>query len=98
MADDKLPLELVGWKGFSTLKAYVNGECRMHYLRLLGVDVSQFGNIFVLIKLNFTLMKMIFLDVNKFKKENNEEKSKNQKKTFDGMIIFIFIHIFILML
>lgn len=44
MADDNLPLELVGWKGFSTLKAYVNGECRLHYLRLLGVDVSQFGN------------------------------------------------------
>lgn len=44
MADEILPLELVGWKGFSTLKAYINGECRLHYLRLLGVDVSQFGN------------------------------------------------------
>lgn len=53
MDDEKLSLEVVGWKGFSTLKAYINGECRMHYLRLLGVDVSQFGNIFVLIKLNF---------------------------------------------
>jgi tRNA (cytosine34-C5)-methyltransferase len=43
MIDENFPLELVGWKGFSTLKAYVNGECRLHYLRLLGVDVSQFG-------------------------------------------------------
>lgn len=43
MPDEQLPLELVGWKGFSTLKAYVNGECRLHYLRLLRVDVSQFG-------------------------------------------------------
>jgi len=45
MADEVLPFELVGWKGFSTLKAYVNGECRLHYLRLLGVDVSEFGKI-----------------------------------------------------
>ncbi|XP_060856524.1 tRNA (cytosine(34)-C(5))-methyltransferase [Metopolophium dirhodum] len=54
MVDKDFPIELVGWKGFSTLKAYVNGECRLHYLRLLGVDVSEF-------------------DVNKFKKENNED-------------------------
>lgn len=44
MMDKDFPIELVGWKGFSTLKAYVNGECRLHYLRLLGVDVSEFGN------------------------------------------------------
>uniref|UniRef100_A0A2S2PSC9 tRNA (cytosine(34)-C(5))-methyltransferase n=1 Tax=Schizaphis graminum TaxID=13262 RepID=A0A2S2PSC9_SCHGA len=54
MVDKDCPVELVGWKGFSTLKAYVNGECRLHYLRLLGVDVSAF-------------------DVNKFKKEKNED-------------------------
>lgn len=60
MDDEKLCLELVGWKGFLTLKAYINGECRMHYLRLLGADVSQFGNIYVLIKLNFILMKIFF--------------------------------------
>lgn len=46
MMDKDFPIELVGWKGFSTLKAYVNGECRLHYLRLLGVDVSEFGNTF----------------------------------------------------
>lgn len=53
MADEVLPLELVGWKGFSTLKAYVNGECRLHYLRLLGVDVSEFGNILFFVKFKF---------------------------------------------
>jgi len=45
MIDDDLPFELVGWKGFSTLKAYIDVECRLHYLRLTGMDVSQFGKI-----------------------------------------------------
>lgn len=49
MVDKDFPIELVGWKGFSTLKAYENGECRLHYLRLLGVDVSEFGNTYYLI-------------------------------------------------
>ncbi|VVC46159.1 Hypothetical protein CINCED_3A003626 [Cinara cedri] len=63
MPDEQLPLELVGWKGFSTLKAYVNGECRLHYLRLLRVDVSQF-------------------DVNKFKKEINDDEQTNTNVTW----------------
>jgi len=68
MTDNVLPLELVGWKGFSTLKAYINGECRLHYLRLLRVDVSQF-------------------DVNKFKKENDEDESINKNGTCTNNII-----------
>jgi len=55
MVDKDFPIELVGWKGFSTLKAYVNGECRLHYLRLLGVDVSEFGNTYYLINYLNTL-------------------------------------------
>jgi len=43
MTDEDLPIEVVGWKGFSTLKAYVNVECRLHYLRLAGEDISGFG-------------------------------------------------------
>ncbi|XP_025200507.1 tRNA (cytosine(34)-C(5))-methyltransferase [Melanaphis sacchari] len=61
MVDKDFSVELVGWKGFSTLKAYINGECRLHYLRLLGVDVSEF-------------------DVNKFKKENNEDGSEDKSE------------------
>ncbi|XP_025410289.1 tRNA (cytosine(34)-C(5))-methyltransferase [Sipha flava] len=68
MIDENFPLELVGWKGFSTLKAYVNGECRLHYLRLLGVDVSQF-------------------DVNKFKKESNDDEPVDKNGTFIEEVI-----------
>ncbi|XP_050530543.1 tRNA (cytosine(34)-C(5))-methyltransferase isoform X2 [Daktulosphaira vitifoliae] len=42
MINEDFPLELVGWRGFSTLKAYINGECSIHYLRILGVDVTEF--------------------------------------------------------
>lgn len=68
MQDEILPLELVGWKGFITIKAYINCECRLHYLRLLGVNVSQFGNkilyIFSLYKLY--LGYLLSYKINKF--------------------------------
>lgn len=55
MQDEILPLELVGWKGFITIKAYINCECRLHYLRLLGVNVSQFGNkiLYIFLYINY---------------------------------------------
>lgn len=39
---DDLPLSLVGWRGKSSIRAYVSGSDLVHYLRLLGADVSKF--------------------------------------------------------
>ena len=35
-------LELVGWKGKNSLRAYVPKNERVHYLRLIGSDVSKY--------------------------------------------------------
>jgi len=42
--DDKAPLkvELVGWKGKASVRAYVPKNDRIHYLRLVGGDTSKF--------------------------------------------------------
>lgn len=38
-------LELVGWKGNSSLRAYIQKPDRIHYLRLCGADVSKYGTL-----------------------------------------------------
>jgi len=40
--DDALKMVLVGWKGKSSLRAYIPKSERIHYLRLCGADVSKF--------------------------------------------------------
>ena len=35
-------LELVGWKGKNSLRAYVPKNERVHYLRLIGCDTSKY--------------------------------------------------------
>ena len=42
---NSLKLELVGWRGTMSLRAYVPLHESIHYLRLLGADCSKFGNI-----------------------------------------------------
>ncbi|XP_012136901.1 tRNA (cytosine(34)-C(5))-methyltransferase Nsun2 [Megachile rotundata] len=37
-----LKLQIVGWRGTMSLKAYISRNDAIHYLRLLGVDCSQF--------------------------------------------------------
>ena len=37
-----LKLELVGWKGAQSLRAYVPKSERIHYLRLVGGDTSKY--------------------------------------------------------
>ncbi|CAB4062185.1 NSUN2 [Lepeophtheirus salmonis] len=39
---EQLRIELVGWKGKSTIRAYVPKNERIHYLRLIGSDTSRF--------------------------------------------------------
>lgn len=40
--DDGVHVELVGWKGNKSVRAYVAKNDRIHYLRLLGADTSQY--------------------------------------------------------
>ncbi len=40
--DDELKLGIVGWKGKSTVRAYVPRNERLHYLRLIGADTSPY--------------------------------------------------------
>ena len=37
-----LKLEMVGWKGKKSVRAYVPKMDRIHYLRLVGGDTSKF--------------------------------------------------------
>ena len=37
-----MKLELVGWKGAQSLRAYVPKSERIHYLRLVGADTSKY--------------------------------------------------------
>jgi len=40
--DSDLQLEVVGWKGKDTVRVYVPRNDRLHYLRLIGADLSKF--------------------------------------------------------
>lgn len=40
--DDGKRIELVGWKGNKSVRAYVAKNDRIHYLRLLGADTSKY--------------------------------------------------------
>ena len=35
-------MEVVGWKGKISVRAYVPRNDRLHYLRLIGADISSF--------------------------------------------------------
>lgn len=37
-----MTIELVGWKGNKSVRAYVAKNDRIHYLRLLGADTSKY--------------------------------------------------------
>ena len=37
-----MPVEFVGWKGKTSVRAYVPKQDRLHYLRMIGEDTSIF--------------------------------------------------------
>lgn len=41
--DEKFTLYIVGWRGSSSLRAYVDQSDTIHILRLIGADLSKFG-------------------------------------------------------
>ena len=40
--DTGMPVEIVGWKGKSSVRAYVPKNDRLHYLRMMGEDTSAY--------------------------------------------------------
>lgn len=40
--DEAFTLHVVGWRGTSSLRAYVDKDETVHILRLLGADLSKF--------------------------------------------------------
>lgn len=47
--DERFTLYIVGWRGTSSLRAYVDSNETLHILRLLGADLSKFGKWFYII-------------------------------------------------
>uniref|UniRef100_A0A1I8MXI6 tRNA (cytosine(34)-C(5))-methyltransferase n=1 Tax=Musca domestica TaxID=7370 RepID=A0A1I8MXI6_MUSDO len=41
-SDERFTLHIVGWRGTSSLRAYVDSSETLHILRLLGADISKF--------------------------------------------------------
>ncbi|GIX74820.1 hypothetical protein CDAR_73862 [Caerostris darwini] len=41
-AEDEFKVQLCGWKANQTLRCYIPKKGRAHYLRIIGVDVSEF--------------------------------------------------------
>lgn len=42
-SDDRITLNMAGWKGVRSIRAYTEVNDAVHTLRLLGADVSQYG-------------------------------------------------------
>lgn len=47
LQDEKFPIRVVGWRGSCSLRAYIAVPDGIHYLRILGEDVSMFGKKFI---------------------------------------------------
>ena len=43
LKEEKFPIHMVGWRGNCSLRAYIAVPDSVHYLRILGEDVSVFG-------------------------------------------------------
>lgn len=48
--DERFTLYIVGWRGTSSLRAYVDSNETLHILRLLGADLSKFGKFLMPVK------------------------------------------------
>lgn len=60
--ENPLKLQMVGWRGTMSLRAYVPIHDAIHYLRLLGADCSKFGMYFFFFFLAIYI-KYIFVDL-----------------------------------
>lgn len=72
--ENPLKLQMVGWRGTMSLRAYVPIHDAIHYLRLLGADCSKFGmyffsrNIYQIYICRFKILfGIVISEKNKFK-------------------------------
>ena len=57
---DGLSLDMVGWRGVRSLRAYTALPDTVHMLRLLGEDTSKFGMCFITIHIDSPrIMRML---------------------------------------
>lgn len=61
--ENPLKLQMVGWRGTMSLRAYVPIHDAIHYLRLLGADCSKFGMYFFFFFFLAIYIKYIFVDL-----------------------------------
>lgn len=57
---DPFILHISGWRGTSSLRSYMSQHSTVHFLRLLGGDVSKYGKYFLLFMLHVTDAKYVF--------------------------------------
>lgn len=58
--DEIFSLYVVGWRGSSSLRAYVDTNDTIHILRLIGADLSKFGGFLRLLFLVFCVIFLFF--------------------------------------
>lgn len=59
--DGRFTLFLVGWRGSSSLRAYVDSNETVHVLRLLGADISKFGKSLIIGSVNINNIYVFIL-------------------------------------
>lgn len=70
-------VEVVGWKGKNSMRAYVPKNERVHYLRLIGGDITKFD------KNKFEEKKAKEESAKEAKADGEEKKPANEEKTAD---------------
>lgn len=66
--DERFTLYIVGWRGTSSLRAYVDSNETLHILRLLGADLSKFGKFFHIKEVNGLLIDFFLKRLTSIKK------------------------------
>jgi len=77
-----LKLELVGWKGKASVRAYVPKQERIHYLRLAGGDTSVFekNKFEIRRKMEATNEKKVEEEETKTETEKSNEKEEETER------------------
>lgn len=57
---DDLQLDIVGWRGTKSLRAYVDQHDTVHMLRLLGADVSKYGALGTMLGMRHEILKLLY--------------------------------------
>lgn len=73
--ENPLKLQMVGWRGIMSLRAYVPVHDAIHYLRLLGADCSMYGMyLWGIIFRILLLLRIVISEKNKFKENRASQE------------------------